>query len=337
MRTMLPVHAPAPRSRDPLDEWVGAGLIAPDQADRIRAHEQARHDSSPRPAVGSAPAVTAGMSLVVEALGYLGGVIMLVGAGILVGLVWEDVPVAVRLVLGAGTALALVAAGLAVPDGLGAAAGRLRSVLWVLAVAATAAVATVWSNDVLGRYDEAALVVVFPPTALVAAALWRMRRTWPQQLALLVTLVLSAAAVGVQVAEPDWVPGISVWVLAVAWTAVAWTGRLQPRATGLAFGGVAAIFGAMTTASEPGIVLGLATAAAMLAMALYERSLPLLAVAAAGLLQAAPRAAFEWFPGRLSASLTLIVVGGTLVGAAVWVARHRGGKRPPAEPLVGAG
>ena len=326
MRTRLAVHAVASHPSDPLDEWVGAGLIAPDQAARIRAYEVARHDWPPRFTTATAPAGPAGTSLVVEALGYVGGVIMLVGAGILLGLVWEDIPVALRLVLGAATALALVAAGLAVPDRLGEAAGRLRSVLWLLAVAATATFFTLVSIDVLDRYDEDALLVIFPPTALVAAVLWWMRRTWLQQLALLVSLVLSAAAVGVQVAESDPVPGISVWVLAVAWTAVAWTGRIQPRTTGMAFGGVAAIFGAMTTGSELGIVLGLATAVAMLALALYERSLPLLAVAAFGLLQGAPRAAFEWFPGRLSASLTLITVGSLLVGAAVWVARHRVGK-----------
>lgn len=322
MRSRIAVRATHPS--DPLDDWVGAGLIAPDQADRIRAYEVARPDRLPRLAVVPTPAEPAGTSLVVEALGYVGGVIMLVGAGILVGLFWGDIPVALRLVLGAATALALFAAGLAVPDRLGEAAGRLRSLLWVLAVAATAAFLTVLSTDVLDRYDEDALIVVFPATALVAAALWWMRRTWLQQLALLVALVMSATAVGVQVAESDSAPGISVWVLAVAWTAVAWTGRLQPRATGLAFGGVAAVFGAMTTGSQLGIVLGLATALAVLALALSERSLSLLAVAALGLLQAAPRAAFEWFPGRLSASLTLIVVGGLLVGAAVWVARHRG-------------
>jgi hypothetical protein len=326
VRTRFAVHPAASHPSDPLDDWVGAGLIAPEQAARIRAYEVVRQDRPPHLTTVAAPPGPTGTSLVVEALGYVGGVIMLVGAGILVGLVWADIPVALRLVLGAATALALVAAGLAVPDRLGEAAGRLRSVLWVLAVAATAAFFTVLSTDVLDRYDEDALLVIFPATALVATALWWRRRTWLQQLALLVPLVLSASALGVQVADSDSAPGIAMWVLAVAWTAVAWTGRLQPRVPGLAFGGVAAVFGAMTIASDLGIFLGLATAVAMLALALYERSLPLLAVAAFGLLQAAPRAAFEWFPGRLSASLTLIVVGGLLVGAAVWVARHRVGK-----------
>jgi hypothetical protein len=203
-------------------------------------------------------------------------------------------------------------------------------VLWALAVAATGAFFAVLSTDVWNRHDEDALVVIGPATALVAAALWWMRRTWLQQLALLVPLMLSAAAVGLQVAEADSAPGISMWILAVAWCVVAWTGRLQPRNMGVVTGGLAAIFGASTTPDEQlGIVFGLATAAALLALALYERSLPWLAVAALGMLWTTPRAVIEWFPGRLSASLTLIVTGGVLVGAATWVARHQGHKKPP--------
>jgi hypothetical protein len=121
-----------------------------------------------------------------------------------------------------------------------------------------------------------------------------------------------------------------VWLLAVAWTAMAWTGRLQPRNPGVAMGGLAATFGASTAAgAHLAIVLGLATAVAMLSLALYERSLPWLAVAALAILWTAPRAAVEWFPGRLSASLTLIVTGGLLVGSAVWVARHQAHRKPP--------
>jgi hypothetical protein len=61
-------------------------------------------------------------------------------------------------------------------------------------------------------------------------------------------------------------------------------------------------------------------------VALWERSLPWLGVAAIALLGTMPRAADAWFPGRLSAALTLIVTGSALVGAAVWVARHQGGQ-----------
>ena len=311
-----------------LEDWVAAGLITREQADRIAVYESSRHERLP--GVASAPEGPSGPSMVVEALGYLGGVIMLVGGGILVGLYWQDIPVALRLALMAVAALALVGAGLAVPDRLGEAAGRLHAVLWALAVVATAGFFIVLSTDALNRYDEDALIVVGPATAVVAAALWWQRRTWLQQLALLAPLLLSAAAVGLQFWDSDSAPGLAVWVLGVAWTAVAWTGRIQPRTTGVAFGGVAAIFGASTTsAAQLGIALGLATAVALLVLSMRERSLPWLAVTAFGLLWTAPRAVVEWFPGRLSASVTLIATGGVLIGAAIWVARHQGARKEP--------
>lgn len=320
-------HTSSAGHREPLVEWVDAGLISPEQADRIRAHEQARPGRRHGLAVGEATTGPSGTSLVVEALGYLGGIIMLTGAGILVGLYWQDVPVAGRLLLTGGAALALAGGGFAVPDRFGEAAGRLRSLLWALAVAATGAFMTVLSTDVLDRHDEDALIVVYPTTALVALVLWSMRRTWLQQLALLVPVGLSAIAVGLQVSDADAVTGLAIWLAAAVWIALAWTGRLEPRATGLAFGGVAAVFGTMTMPGESGIMLGLATAVVLVALALADRSLSLLAVSALGLLESAPRAVMEWLPGRLSASLTLIVVGGLLVVAAVWVARHQHERR----------
>jgi hypothetical protein len=82
-------------------------------------------------------------------------------------------------------------------------------------------------------------------------------------------------------------------------------------------------------ADDFGIALGLGTAVATVALALWERSLVWLAVAAIAMLWTTPRAAVEWFPGRLSAALTLIVTGGLLVLSAVWVARRRGEDAPP--------
>lgn len=325
MRSRNTAHVTSSRTPDLLDEWVGSGLIAVEQADRIRAHEASRHDPRPRLAVAPEHTPAAGPSLVVEALGYLGGVIMLVGAGILVGLYWGDFPVAVRLLLVGATAAALVGAGFAVPDRLGDAAGRLRAVLWALAVAATLGFFTVFTSDVLDVYDEDALLVLGPGTAVVAGTLWSLRRTWLQQVGLLVALVLSGLGVTGQVTGMDssW-PGAAVAVVGVACAALAWAGRFPPRESGVAFGVVTAVMGSMAIDSDAGILLALLVAVAMVALALAERSLPWLAVAALTTLWTAPRAAVEWFPGRLSAALTLIVTGGLLVGAAVWVARHQG-------------
>lgn len=321
-RTAHRRRPPAPPS-DHLEDWVAAGLITPEQARAIRDHE-ARATGGGARSVAPRTGSPAGTSLVVEALGYLGGIIMLVGAVILVNLYWEDLPTAARLLLPAAAAVALVAAGSAVPDRLGDAARRLRSVLWALAVVATATFFAVFAVDVLDRQDEASLVVVGPCTAALAALLWRLRRTWLQQLALLVPLVLTAAGLAHEIdgLDTDWYGGLT-WILAVVWSMLAYAGRLEPRVTGVGFGGLVGTFGALTISNDLGIVLALATAGALVVVALHERSLPWLAVGAISVLESAPRTAVQWFPGRLSAAITLIVAGGLLVLAAVWVARHQ--------------
>ena len=315
--------SPSPPPVDVLQDWVEAGLITTEQSQAIRQHEVEHHGARTTVAVAQ-PAET-GPSLVVEALGYLGGVVMLVGAGILAGTYWADLSVPLRLILIGATALALVGAGFAVPDRLGDAAGRLRSVLWALGVAATAGFLGVFSTEVLERYDEHALVVIGPCTAVVAGILWWLRTTWLQQLALFVPLLLSAVGIAMEVTSTDssW-GGAAVWTVAVCWAVLSWAGRLEPRVTGVAMGMLGAVFGALTMTAEVGIALGVGTAVAAAVVALWERSLPWLGVAAIAMLWSMPRAADAWFPGRLSAALTLIVTGGALVGAAVWVARHQG-------------
>jgi len=323
MKSMM--HQPSPSLPDVLEDWVDAGLITTEQSRAIRQHEAEHH--GPRTAVAVAPSPETGPSLVVEALGYLGGVVILVGAGILVGMYWADLSVLLRLILIGATALALVGAGFAVPDRLGDAAGRLRSVLWAVGVATIAGFLGVFSTEVLDRYDEHALVIIGPCTAVVAGILWWLRSTWLQQLALFLPLLLSAVGIGMELTSPSssW-GGAAMWAVAVGWAVLSWTGRLEPRVPGVAMGVLGAVLGTMTMYTDGGVALGLATAVVAAIVALRERSLPWLGVAAIALLWTMPRAAGAWFPGDLSAALTLIVTGGALVGAAVWVARHQGGQ-----------
>jgi hypothetical protein len=237
---------------------------------------------------------------------------------------WADLSAVLRLTLIGATALVLVGAGFAVPDRRGDAAERLRSVLWAVGVAATAGFLGVFSTEVLDRYDEHALVIIGPCTAVVAGILWWLRSTWLQQLALFVPLMLAAAGTSMELTSTSssWA-GAAMWAVAVVWAVLSWAGQLEPRVTGVALGVVGAVLGAMVMGADVGIVLGLATAVAAVVVALWERSLPWLGVAAIALLWTMPRAAEAWFPGPLSAALTLIVAGGALVGAAVWVARHQ--------------
>jgi hypothetical protein len=326
-------HSAPPSPLSTLDEWVDAGLITNAEATAIRQHEAERHEQPA--ALTLAPPPATGPSLVVEALGYLGAIVMLVGAGILVGTYWEDLSVVIRLGLTGAAALALVGAGFGVPDRLGEAAGRLRSVLWAAGVAATGVFLVVLCVDVLHRYDEHQLVVLGLGTAAVAAPLWWIHRTSLQQLALFVPLMLAASGIAMELTSTSsaW-GGAAMWIVAGAWVVLAWAGRLEPRTSGVGLGVFGAVLGTLIMDNDLGIALGLLTAVATVVLALWERSLPWLGVAAIALLWTTPRAADAWFPGRLSAALTFIVTGGILVGAAMWVARNHGGQHHGEHPSV---
>ena len=80
-----------------LEGWVSNGTITTEQAARMRVDIA---DVAP-PSAGVREAVR-GSSLVTEALGYLGGVIILVASGLVTSWFWADVSTLVRLGLAGG-------------------------------------------------------------------------------------------------------------------------------------------------------------------------------------------------------------------------------------------
>ncbi|WP_007023164.1 DUF2157 domain-containing protein, partial [Saccharomonospora iraqiensis] len=87
-----------------LDRWVAHGLLTREQADRILAAERAGPTGSGEE-TGRTP------SPVAEALGYVGGVLVLVAVGLVAGRYWSELGVAGRLSIAFGTAALLLAAG----------------------------------------------------------------------------------------------------------------------------------------------------------------------------------------------------------------------------------
>ncbi len=316
MRSPTSRRRPTGSLDEELGSWVAAGLITEEQASAIQ-----QHAASSRP-MGDAEPRT---SLVVEALGYIGALVMVVGTGILVGTYWADLSASLRLVLVGATAVALVGAGFAVPDRHDGAALRLRAVLWAAGVVAIGAFMVVFSDEVLDLHDEDQVWLVGSVTTLPAAVLWWLRRTWGQQLALFVPLALTGAGTALQLwPESEVAPGAAIWTVSVVWAASSWAGWTAPRTSGLAFAAVGAALGGLMMDDDLGIALALAAAVGTIALALLERERVWLGVGAVALLYVAPTAARAWFPGRLSAALTFIVTGAVLVGAAAWLVRHRG-------------
>ncbi len=130
-----------------LARWVAAGLLSERQSAAIVAHEEAMARAV---APVSAPPSVPGrrrVPVVAEALGYLGGILAMVGLALVVAQYWPDMALAGRLALSGAGAIGFLVAGALVHEPSDPALARLRGFLWLLATAATGLFAGVLVAD----------------------------------------------------------------------------------------------------------------------------------------------------------------------------------------------
>lgn len=95
-----------------------------------------RRDGAPPGDRTAAQGPSPKVPLVAEALGYLGGVLAVVGVVLLVSRYWPDLTLGWQLALSGGTAAVLIGAGASSPEDREPALARLRWSLWTLGTAA---------------------------------------------------------------------------------------------------------------------------------------------------------------------------------------------------------
>lgn len=316
MRTMLSSRPDVPAL---LERWVSHGIITTDQAARMRADVPGM--ASP---AGGTPETGRGTSLVTEAMGYLGGVIILVASGLVTGWFWEDMSTTVRLALAGAVTVLLVVAGAAVPRHLGAPGDRLRSVLWLLASAALAAFLSLAGSEKFAWDGETVALFAAGGTAVMSAVLWYEHPRLLQHAATFVPLLVTAATATSLLPGSEMLTGVAVLAVGAVWGVLSWGGVISARRHGTILGAVAMAFGSMLVVGEGwGTALALLTVGALVLFAVASRDLVLLAVASAGALFVLPASMSRLFPGMLAAALALLAVGVLLVAAAVATARRR--------------
>ena len=346
--------------RRSIDHWLTDGVITPEQAAVMREDvmqedvmqedvtatadqmtESVTPATEPEPEL-AAPELAAPAhpehrtSLLIEALGYLGGVIILTAFILVLSQFWEEFTAPIRLATIGAAFVLLLAAGFVVPQSLGGPGTRLRSVLWFGATIAWAGVVGFAGNEYLDLVDEQLVLLTAGVAIPVAAVLWLLHRQPLQHLAFFASIVAVAGSGAAMLPEPsaiiapDAKIGAMVWGVSVAWFLLAWGGIVKPRGLGFALGSIVAVFAAMTTMggelesqSRPGAVLLLITLAALVIAAVLFRDFMLLVIAAVGSLQGMPIVMSVFFPGVLWAAFALLVIGAALIAAAIVIARSR--------------
>lgn len=303
---------------DHLSRWVADGVVTQAQAELIRAEERTL-----------APAGRTGReSVVTEAVGYVGGLLVVVASILLAAVVWKDLSTGARVGLVGGAAVLLTVVGAFMPSKPGSTGERLRSVVWVLSTAATAFFLGLFAAEVLDLHGPDIALTVTAGASLDAAVLWRVSRLFPQQLACFGFLAGTAAAV---LAELGWtgnrggaVPGLGILAIGALWVLRAGVEPFVPVRGARVLGGFGVVVGAITLQgwgwSRP---LALAGVIGLAVLATWWDDLALLAIAAFGILVVVPVSVNSWFPGQVSAPLALLVAGAVMVGLALRSVRRR--------------
>lgn len=298
--------------------WVEEQLLAPAQAEAILASER-RHRTSAE----GGPRIT----LLAEALGYVGATLAIVAVALIVGEVWDQLEAWSRITLSALVTVGTAAGGYVLRGSAEPAVRRLVSLLWAATVAGVAFTVGIGLEELTSLDEETVVVGTSGIAAAAALGIYLVRRTALQQLALLLT---SMTFLGSTLADletdlsPDFI-GLAFLGAGLAWAALAWGDLLVPRTLGLIAGLIVAGIGAQVMAfdDEPtlGLLLGVGVAAALVALSILDRRVLFLGFGAFGLFVFVPQLVFEWFGDSLGAPFALLVTGLLLIVGAVGAAR----------------
>lgn len=295
-----------------LRRWVGAGLIDPDVAAAIETYESERSGNR---------RIGRGM----EAIAYLGAVLILIALGVLAAEFWDRLVSWGRFVLGSIVALVLFIVGLVFGRADEPTIERAQTFAWFLTVPAVALTAYVAVSELEGVDDAATFVWVWLISLAAAAGLWWLRHSVLQTVAMGLASGLSVVAV-VSLAEgvPDWAYGLSLAGLGVVWLLLTWGGWLRPVRTSyvLAAAGILSI-GFPDTSELPWPLLGLGAGLALMALSVPLGQTVLLGMGVAGLFVYIPATILEVFGENLGVPVALLITGLILLGVVVVTVRMR--------------
>ena len=307
--------------REALRELVADGTLSAEQAAAVRARLESVAE----------PGREAASRWLVETAGYLGGALMFAGAGLLVGVSWDQLSRPGRVaLLGAATVL-LAGAGALIAGGRRGlrtmAAGpstvrrRVLSVLWALATGTGALTAAVAVTD--------HQVLVGGAVGLLLAALaYLLLPSVPVLLAAVGFSALTGGAAADELfADTSLAIGLALTAVGAAWAVLGLLGVIRHRVAAVAAGAATALLGAqLPIGQHPGwaYLLTLLVAAGCLAAYALDRSVLLLALGVVATTVVVSESIADWTSGAVGGAIVVLAAGAVLViGSLLALRLHR--------------
>lgn len=297
---------------DDLERWTNAGLIDRETADAIARLE------SERSGVGR---VGRGM----EAVAYLGAVLVLVALGILATEFWDRIESWVKLSLSGMVVVVLFVAGLVLGRSDEPVVDRAQTFAWLLTVAAVALTASVALSEFAGTAEQDTFLYASVASLLVAVTLWWMRASVLQMVAMGGAAgVTSVAVVSHIESAPEWAFGLAFAAVGLLWLLLTWLGVFRPPRTGYALAAVGILSIAFPEGNTlPWPLLGLGAALGLMGLSVGIGENVLLGLGVAGLFVYIPMTIFELFGESLGVGVALLITGLVLLGVVVGTVRLR--------------
>lgn len=298
--------------REDLDRWVAVGLIDAETAQAIMNFES-----------GSSQEGRVGRGM--EAIAYLGAVLVLIALTVLAGQLWDRIEPWGRLVLSSVVALVLFTVGLMFARSEEPALNRAQTFAWLLAVAAVALTIQVAVDDLAAVDEPHVFLWVALSSLLASTILWVLRNSVLQMVALGVSAGATVSAILSQIrATPDWAFGLGFAGLGVAWFLLTWAGVFRPIRTSYAIAAVGILLIAFPESTNlPWPILGLLSGLALMALSVLLEENILVGLGVAGLFIYIPMTIFEVFGDSLGVPVALLITGLILLAVVVVTMRVR--------------
>ena len=216
------------------------------------------------------------LSTAAEALGYVGGVLVLVGVGLVMARTWDALGSVGRVgVIGGSGTLAALAAWRAPGAGEGfGTAERFKGTMWLVATLAFAVATAVGVHDIAGFTSTQAVVSSGGAVGCaVSSAVWWGRDRPLQQMTAWLSAAVCLGALGGHVSESG-ASGVAAVLVAAAALVVGLSGRSQPSTVAVWCGGlIVLVAGPMITGQWQsfGLLLSVAIGATLSGLAVLRR------------------------------------------------------------------